>query len=60
MKREKTQIVTSIGGQALMEGIMMRGPHKTTVAVRKSDGTIEMEEIHPLDWTKNIKFSICR
>ncbi len=38
-----------------MEGIMMRGPHKTTVAVRKSDGTIEMEEIHPLDWTKKYK-----
>lgn len=32
---------TSIGGQALIEGIMMRGPHKTVMAVRKKDGSIE-------------------
>ncbi|MDD6489777.1 MAG: DUF1385 domain-containing protein [Clostridia bacterium] len=55
MKREKTKLITSIGGQALMEGIMMRGPKKTTVAVRKSDGTIELEEIQPLDWSKKHK-----
>ena len=34
---------------------MMRGPKKTTVAVRKSDGTIELEEIKPLDWAKKYK-----
>lgn len=32
---------TSIGGQALIEGIMMRGPQKTVMAVRKKDGSIE-------------------
>ncbi len=32
---------TSVGGQALMEGIMMRGPEKICCAVRKPDGTIE-------------------
>ena len=32
---------TSIGGQALMEGIMMRGPEKICCAVRKPDGTID-------------------
>ena len=37
----KEQHITSIGGQAVMEGIMMRGPFKTTVAVRKPDGEIE-------------------
>lgn len=31
---------TSIGGQAVMEGVMMRGPHKTAVSVRKPDGEI--------------------
>ncbi len=31
---------TSIGGQAVLEGVMMRGPFKTAVAVRKSDGEI--------------------
>ncbi len=35
------QHITSIGGQAVMEGVMMRGPYKTTVAVRKPDGEIE-------------------
>ena len=34
---------TSIGGQAVMEGVMMRGPHKTAVAVRKPDGEIEIK-----------------
>ena len=55
MKREKTKLITSIGGQALIEGIMMRGPKKSTIAVRKSDGSIELEEIKPLDWAKKHK-----
>ncbi len=38
---EKEQHITSIGGQAVMEGVMMRGPYKTVVAVRKPDGEIE-------------------
>ena len=32
---------TSIGGQALLEGILMRGPEKEAVVVRKPDGTLE-------------------
>ena len=35
---------TSIGGQALMEGIMMRGPKKTALAVRNPRGEIVLEE----------------
>lgn len=35
--------ITSIGGQAVMEGVMMRGPYKTAIAVRKPDGEIEMK-----------------
>jgi len=38
MAKEK---ITSIGGQAVIEGVMMRGPFKTAVAVRKPDGEIE-------------------
>ena len=34
-------MITSIGGQALIEGIMMRGPKQTSVSVRLPDGTIE-------------------
>ncbi len=37
---------TSIGGQALMEGIMMRGPKKTAMAVRNPEGEIVMEIRH--------------
>ena len=37
---------TSIGGQALMEGIMMRGPKKTAMAVRNPDGEIVLEVNH--------------
>ncbi len=55
MKKQKTKLVTSIGGQALMEGIMMRGPKKSTVAVRKSDGSIELEEIEPLNLVRKYK-----
>ena len=36
---------TSIGGQALIEGIMMRGPFKTAMAVRTPDGSITVEEV---------------
>ena len=36
--------LTSIGGQAVIEGVMMRGPHKTAVAVRKPDGEIIIDE----------------
>ena len=35
---------TSIGGQALIEGVMMRGPEKTAMAVRTPTGEIAMEE----------------
>ena len=34
---------TTIGGQALIEGIMMRGPEKDAIVVRKSDGTLDMD-----------------
>ena len=34
---------TSIGGQALIEGIMMRGPKRTAMAVRDPNGKIVLE-----------------
>jgi len=36
----KTKRKTTIGGQALIEGIMMKGPHKIATAIRKPDGEI--------------------
>ena len=35
---------TSIGGQALIEGIMMRGPEKTAMAVRDTKGEIVLKK----------------
>lgn len=35
---------TSIGGQAVIEGVMMRGPKDIAVAVRKSDGEIVVDK----------------
>ena len=32
---------TSIGGQALMEGILMRGPKKQAIVIRRPDGGLE-------------------
>ena len=43
MAREKTKTITSIGGQALIEGIMMRGPKKTAISVREPNGNISTE-----------------
>ena len=35
---------TSIGGQAVIEGVMMKGPNKIATAVRKPDGEITIDE----------------
>ena len=36
--------LTSIGGQAVMEGVMMRGPKEIATAVRKADGEIIIDK----------------
>ena len=46
---EKT---VSIGGQALIEGIMMKGPTEYSIAVRKPDGTIDVQKFE----NKPVKF----
>lgn len=45
---------TSIGGMALLEGIMMIGPEKKSVAVRKPDGEIDITT-EPLTHNKKIR-----
>ena len=46
MAKEKTaeKFKTRVGGQALIEGVMMLGPKKGAMAVRKPDKTIYIEE----------------
>ena len=46
---------TSIGGQALMEGIMMRGPETSAMAVRNTEGEIVLEKF-PTQAKKRAKF----
>lgn len=57
MKKEKKNYV-AVGGQALMEGIMMNGPKGRSIALRLPDGSIEvtMKEFHQL----KDKYKICR
>lgn len=42
---------TMCGGQALIEGIMMRGPDKESIVVRKPDGELEVK-VEPLKLVK--------
>ena len=42
--RPTEQFRTSVGGQALMEGIMMRGPQTICCAVRRPDGSIDLSQ----------------
>ena len=53
---------TSIGGQALLEGIMMRGPKKSAMAVRKPDGemVIEVSDLKSADRKGFLKWPIVR
>ena len=43
---------TSIGGQALIEGILMRGPHKQAIVVRDKDGQL-VEKVEELKLIKD-------
>nr|WP_316624843.1 DUF1385 domain-containing protein [uncultured Ruminococcus sp.] len=65
MKKQDTKQqkrITSIGGSALIEGIMMRGPKRTTVACRVDKDTIYTEdiEVKPLFSAKFWKLPLIR
>lgn len=49
---------TSIGGQALIEGIMMKSPEKTALAVRTPDGEIDITYLEYKSLRE--KFKICK
>ena len=53
---------TSIGGQALLEGIMMRGPKKSAMAVRKPDGemVVEVTDLKHADRKGFLKWPVVR
>jgi uncharacterized protein YqhQ len=41
-----------VGGQAVMEGVMMRGVSTWAVAVRKPDGEVDVQSFPLVSWTK--------
>ncbi len=51
---------TSIGGQALIEGIMMKSPEKTALAVRKPDRTIDISYLDSKPAGKIAKIPVIR
>lgn len=59
---ENKKKYTSIGGQALIEGVMMRGSKVIAISVRKPDGEIEtkIEKLNPLFSAKFFKLPIIR
>ena len=52
MNQQQEQIRTTIGGQALIEGIYMRGPQKQSVVVRGPDGEL-VEKVEDLKLIKD-------
>ena len=63
MKKDKTtKTCTYIGGQAVMEGVMMRGKRSMATAVRDPEGVvqIESERLTPPEKRKKItRFAVC-
>ena len=55
METKKNTRLGKVGGQAVLEGIMMRGPESYTTAVRKADGTI-IRDSHPNEIKKKNRF----
>jgi uncharacterized protein YqhQ len=45
MKEQKKEFKTTIGGQAILEGIVMKGPRKSCTVVRKPDQELVIREI---------------
>lgn len=61
MKKKKTQTkYGSVGGQALMEGIMMNGPEGKAMALRLPDGSISVEKKTFTSIKDKINFSAFR
>ena len=51
-EQQKACFRTSIGGQALIEGILMRGPEKQAIVVRDRDGRL-VEKVEELRLIKD-------
>ncbi len=50
------QKLIPVGGQAVIEGVMMRSPHSFTVAVRRTDGRIVVRESRWISLSDRFRF----
>ena len=57
---KQTKKITSIGGSALIEGIMMRGPKRSTVCVRTGKDEIYSEDISITTIPEKVKLPFLR
>ena len=57
MSKKKKEKRTGIGGQAVMEGVMMRGRRSMATAVRDPEGVIQIESERLIPPEKRSKFS---
>ncbi|MGE5474573.1 MAG: DUF1385 domain-containing protein [Ignavibacteriales bacterium] len=55
MKNIKPKKKSSIGGQAVLEGVMMRGPDSISMCVRKPDGEVVIEKKPYKAFTEKVK-----
>jgi len=52
MKKDKFNF--AVGGQALIEGVMMRSPHAISLACRRPDGSVATKLDHYQSWSEKI------
>lgn len=55
-RSELTKIDFAVGGQAVIEGVMMRSPNHITIAVRKPDGEMTVRKKHYRTLTQRFKW----
>ncbi|GBD93861.1 hypothetical protein BMS3Abin05_01456 [bacterium BMS3Abin05] len=53
---KEKEALMPVGGQAVIEGVMMRSPHAVSVAVRKPNGKILVHTEPYISWTTRNKF----
>lgn len=54
MTKKQEKFDFAVGGQAVMEGVMMRSPHHIVIAVRKPDGAILVKEEKFKSWLEKL------
>lgn len=59
-KEKKAPKYANVGGQAVLEGVMMKSGDRVSVSVRREDGTIKTKIPNLFRCAKSAHFSACR